>query len=385
MNIRNTIIAMSLMLTGCIEPPLNLPGEEVIIDAPAVEVSLDVIWNIDTDWKLHWFYDWDSVDKDLWGPIEYPMPTSYEVRRYFLGNTPGVPHTEVDGFTIFGKSFRKYYNFGYYDMLIWSNIDSKDGTQTVIINESNLDEVRATTTGTRGMRSIESLVEGAQPDAVTGLYNQPEIFYSTYPQDIYISRRFEDYDYYDEKENVWVKHLNAELNPLVYIYLVQIIIYDNDGRIVGVNGNNSISGFASSTSVNTGQTGASPGMIYFESRMKTNKMVNDRRADIIGGKFTTYGLCDMPPFAANSRAEYTGSRSDVINHLFFDLLFANGKVKTFQADVTRQCQAQCHGGVITIELNARDIPVPPDDDKGSGSLFIPTVEDYNEVEWEVTF
>ena len=55
-----------------------------------------------------------------------------------------------------------------------------------------------------------------------------------------------------------------------------------------------------------------------------------------------------------------------------------------EADITSQCQAQSHGGVITIELNAKDIEMPQPEDKGDGSLFVPTVEDYDEVVWDIT-
>ncbi|MBQ0045922.1 MAG: hypothetical protein KBT33_00220 [Prevotellaceae bacterium] len=373
-------LTLILVLNSCIEPPLRLPGETVMVDVPIVLTEMEVVWNVDVDWKTQWYYGWDTIDESLWGKIEYPKPTSYEVRRYYLGNTPHKPHTEVDAFSINETHFRRYYNFGYYDLLIWSDIDSEEGVQSVVINEENLDEVTATTSGTRGMSNI---VTRSDEEVTAGLYNQPEIFYSTYPRDVYISRNFDDYDYYDEVEMVWVKKINATLNPLVYYYLVQIIIYNNDGRITGVNGNNAISGFASSTSVNTGHTSNSPGMIYFESRMKQGIDVNGRSADIIGGKLTTFGLCGMERWEKGSSPIYNGSRKDLKNSLFFDLTFNNGKEKTFEVDVTEQCQKQCHGGVITVVLDANDIDIPSSDD-GPGSLFVPTVEDYDEVIWEVT-
>lgn len=372
-------LSLTLLLGSCIEPPLHLPGEEVLIDAPVVLTEMEVVWNVDVDWQAEWHYGWDDLDKTLWGEIKYPTPTNYEVRRYYLGEEPSKPHTEVDAFTINDTHFRRYYNFGYYDMLIWSNIDSEDGTQTVVIDEEDLDEVTATTTGQRGMTSLSTRADEAP---VTGLYNQPEIFYSTYPRDIYISRNFSDYDYFDEVEQVWVKKINATLRPLVYIYLVQIIIYNNDGKVAGVNGNNAISGFASSSSVNTGHTGNKPCMIYFESRMKEKLDVKGRKADVIGGKLTTYGLCDMAGYQLGSKAQYAGTLSDVRNLLYYDLTFINGTEKTYEVDVTEQCQRQSHGGIITIEIDANDLKVPQKED-GDGSLFVPTVEDYDEVVWEI--
>ena len=366
---------------SCIEPPLHLPAEEVIVDMPIIITEMEVVWNLDVDWKAHWHYGWDENDERLWGAIDYPNPTNFEVRRYFVGDTPRGPHTPegTDGFTIWGNSFRRAYQFGYYDMLLWSNIDSKDNTQVVLINEDDLEDVKASTTVTRAMR-VSAKADDSQ---MTALYNQPEIFYSAYTRDIHISNDFEDYDYFDPEEKLWVKHINCTLEPLVYIYLVQVILYNNeDGRVRSINGDCAISAFASETSVNTGHTANRPCMVYFNTRMKNDIYVNGRRTDIIGGKLTTYGLCDMDGYNTDSRAQYVGSRTELTNYLYFELNMAGGSVQTMRVDVTDQCQAQCHGGVITVELDARTID-DPHDSPGAGSIFQPTVEDYDELIYDI--
>lgn len=378
--IRNILLALavSLGVSACIEPPLHLPGDEVLVDMPMYLTDLQVVWDVDLDFESDWHYGWDETDVEHWGPIGYPYPSNYEVRRYYLGNQRKDSHDQVDGFTIFDTQFRRYYNFGYYDMLVWSNIDSEDGAQVLVVDEKNLDEVRATTTGTKGLVSLANL----DTKAVAAIYNQPEIFYSSYIEDLFISRNFSDYDYYDEKEDVWVKKISTTLTPLVYIYLVQIIIYNNDGRIIDANGDCAVTGFASSTSVNTGHTGMSSGPVYFQSRMKKGLDVKGQKADVVGGKLTTFGLCDMEPWTVTKGPVYKGSRASLSNILYFDLTFVNGKVQTLSADVTEQCQRQAHGGIITIELDAQKIKVPGGEDDGSGSLFVPTVDDYEEVVWD---
>ena len=375
------IVALLLSITqSCIEPPLKLPAEEVMVDMPIVVADLEVVWNINVDWQAQWHYGWDEEDTRLWGDLSYPMPTSFEVRRYFLGPEPGVPHTQVDPFPIYTNSFRRTYEFGYYDMLIWSHIDSKTQTQVVTINESDLDNVYASTTVTRAISINRDPQTDTKP---TALYNQPEIFYSAYPQSIYISRNFEDYDYYNEDERVWVKHINCTLNPLVYIYLVQIIVLNNeDGRVQGISGDCAISSMASGTNVNTAHTLNSACYVYFNTRMKKGLTANGKRADIIGGKLTTYGLCDMEGYYANNRAVYQGSRGDLHNELIFDLNMSGGSIQTVHADVTDQCQSQCHGGVITVYLDAKTIDNPTSE-TGQGSLFHPTVEDYDELEYDI--
>ena len=59
-----------------------------------------------------------------------------------------------------------------------------------------------------------------------------------------------------------MKKIDTELKPLVYIYLVQIVLLNNDGRIKGINGNAAMSSMASLTNVNTGHTGNLPTVVY---------------------------------------------------------------------------------------------------------------------------
>lgn len=365
-------------LDSCIEPPLKLPAEEVLVEMPIVITDIEVVWNVDVDWQHDWYYGWDDTDMGIWGNLEYPKPTNFEVRRYFLGNQMRVPHTNVDAFTIYTNRFRRTYEFGYYDMLIWSNIDSKDHTQVVRVLENDLDETIGTTSVTRAMKISRT------DQSLYALYNQPEIYYSAYPRDIYISREFGDYDYFDEKEGVWVKHIDCVLEPLVYIYLVQVVVHNNqDGRIKGTNGDCAITAMAARTNVNTGHTYDDPCMVYFNARMKHDVDVRGEKCDVLGGKLTTYGLCDMKGYGQDSRSPlYSGSRDDLNNYVILEFNMAGGSTQSLRVDVTDQMRNQCHGGVITIEVDAREVP-DPHEEGGSGSLFNPTVEDYEELIYEI--
>lgn len=381
-----SILCSLFTFNSCIEPPLKLPAQEVIVDFPIVITDIDVVWNLEVDWKYRWFYGWDKQDSILWGTYNYPEPTNFEVRRYYLGEEPGAKHTNVDAFTIFGNRFRRSYQFGYYDLLLWSNIDSEDGTQVLKVDEADIDTVKATTSVSRGLtRLFAEMTETTNTNAVTGLYNQPEIFYSAYPRDIFISRYMEDYDYYDEVEHCWIKHINCTLDPLVYIYLVQVIFLNNDGRVVGTSGNAALSAFASSTNVNTGHTYNDPVIVYFNTRYKDHMTYEDQvPCDIIGGKFTTFGLCDLQPISELPDHIYQGSRKELPNYLLVDVRFRNGAEQTLQFDVTKQCQEQAHGGIITVVIDCGDLSIPDNPTPGgSGSLFVPTVEDYDEVVYEI--
>ena len=356
-----------------IDPPLHLPMEEVEVEVPVVIQELDVVWDIDVSWMQRWYYGWDATDSTLWGEISYPMPTNYEVRRYFLGDVPSVSHTEVDGFTIWEPKFRRKFNFGYYDVLVWSNIDSEDGTQVVVINESDLDNVIASTT-TRATSFSNGAKFGYRH------YNQPEIFYSCIERNLYISKDTADYDYYDPVENMWIKTIDATLTPLVYVYLVQVVLHNNNGRITGLSENCAVNGLASTTNVTTGYTGENDASVLFGMRLKKALNVMDGKvADVIGGKLTTYGLCGMPPYNATRGRIYSGTRADVHNTFSLNISFSNEMDSTYVYDVTDQFQEQSHGGVITLEIDVDTLTIPINTTpKSGGSGFDPYVEDYKD-------
>lgn len=378
------IAAVMYCVVSCIEPPLNLPGQELEMKIPQVETQLEVVWDHEINLEQEWYYGWDSKDDSIWGTLGYPTPTRYEVRRYYKGESTSEEHQTVDGFSTKQTKFRRYFQFGYYDILIFNDIDSKDGTQVLVMEES-LDSVIATTTGVRGIsRSILDKANTNRSDTtgVIGLLNQPEIVYEAYPQNIFISHDLSDYEY-DPVEDIYIKHIEAKLRPLVYIYLVQFILYNNeDGKIVGINGNAALSSMASSTNLFTGHTSNKPAIVYFNTRMKKNIMVKGRKSDVIGGKLNTFGLCDNEPFT-RSGATYVGSRTNLKNYLYYDLIWNNGQVKTYEFDVTDQCLSQAHGGILTVWIDCSTLTPPDPAESGTGSLFIPTVEDYDEVFWEV--
>jgi len=376
--------AFLLSLSACIRPELHIPGQDIVVEEPILEAELDVVVDMETDWSVDWQYDWDATDDAIWGGIGYDEPKGYQVRRYFTGKEPDAPHTDVEAFAITETKFSRHFEFGYYDILFWSDIDSPDGTQVLVINEG-LETVTATTTGTRGMvRSFSKMagVRSAEDEpGVIGLKNQPEIFYAAYPENIYISHNLEDYDY-DPARDVYSAKIETQMRPLVYIYLIQIVLQNNDGIIKGINGNAAMSGMASGTCLNTGHTNDEPSTVYFNIRLKHNRLFNDEPCDIIGGKFTTFGLCDMEP-QTRAGSQYNGSREDLNNYLFFDLIFSNDGVTTFSVDVTDQLQSQSHGGVVTVVIDCDKLQTPETPVTNAGSLFVPSVEDYEEVYWEL--
>ena len=362
-------------ITSCIEPPLHLPGQEMKIILPQVDTDIDVAWDVHTDVQVKYHFGWDETDAALWDSLEYPMPKLIEVRRYYTGENPDGAIVGKDGFTIDTPSFRKYFKFGYYNLLFWSDVDFKGESPNVQIDESNPNNVIAYTNGSKGFNG-----RSENDDAIIGLHDQPEMMYGAYPKDVHISENLNDYEY-DAENNVYIKHIEAILKPLVYMYLVQIVLHNNESIVQDVDGNAAITSLARGTIVNTGHTLDDACMVYMPTRMKKGIKIDGEEVDIVGGRLNTFGLCDMERYDSNKGTTYQGGRSDLHNYIYFDLTLADGTVKTYRRDITDQMKKQAYGGIITIDIDCMQLEPEYQSELKMESLFLPTIEDYKEVIW----
>ncbi len=362
-------------ITSCIEPPLHLPGQEMKIILPQVDTDIDVAWDVHTDVQVKYHFGWDETDAALWDSLEYPMPKLIEVRRYYTGENPDGAIVGKDGFTIDTPSFRKYFQFGYYNLLFWSDVDFKGESPNVQIDESNPNNVIAYTNGSKGFNG-----RSENDDAIIGLHDQPEMMYGAYPKDVHISENLNDYEY-DAENNVYIKHIEAILKPLVYMYLVQIVLHNNESIVQDVDGNAAITSLARGTIVNTGHTLDDACMVYMPTRMKKGIKIDGEEVDIVGGRLNTFGLCDMERYDSNKGTTYQGGRSDLHNYIYFDLTLADGTVKTYRREITDQMKKQAYGGIITIDIDCMQLEPEYQSELKMESLFLPTIEDYKEVIW----
>ena len=362
-------------ITSCIEPPLHPPGQEMKIILPQVDTDIDVAWDVHTDVQVKYHFGWDETDAALWDSLEYPMPKLIEVRRYYTGENPDGAIVGKDGFTIDTPSFRKYFQFGYYNLLFWSDVDFKGESPNVQIDESNPNNVIAYTNGSKGFNG-----RSENDDAIIGLHDQPEMMYGAYPKDVHISENLNDYEY-DAENNVYIKHIEAILKPLVYMYLVQIVLHNNESIVQDVDGNAAITSLARGTIVNTGHTLDDACMVYMPTRMKKGIKIDGEEVDIVGGRLNTFGLCDMERYDSNKGTTYQGGRSDLHNYIYFDLTLADGTVKTYRRDITDQMKKQAYGGIITIDIDCMQLEPEYQSELKMESLFLPTIEDYKEVIW----
>ena len=362
-----------LALTACRrEPDLHLYEEaNVTFDLPVVDLELEVYWNYEIgfdatyDWRAEWYYGWDETDRQIFGEIGYTEPTAFNLRRYYTGSVPYAPHTSVLSDRIEGTTFQGRYNWGFWDILVWNDIMTLDGVQSLNFDETtSLDYVTAYTN-----QSMQS--SRYQAPRYTRSFYEPEALFTAYDQAIEINSNLEGFEY-DEARGVWVKKLPMVLLPITYIYPTQVILHNNRGRISSIDGSSNLSGMARSVTLNTGQAGPDAITVYYKSRLKKDCDKQGELVDIVGGRLMTFGLCNT---IANNvrRAEELDDQPR--HYMDVTMQFNNGMDSTFVFDVTDQVRRRYKGGVITVELDMDTIPVPR---RSGGSGFDAVVKDFED-------
>lgn len=382
-----TLSSLLFTMTGCrIEPPLHLPdtGENIETYMPMVRLDLDVLWKYEIvvdsvtgevydttyNWRDDFYYGWDTTDDNIFGTWEIVDPSVFNIRRYYTGTTYGGAHTAPSEHQINGRTLLAHYDYGYYDILAWNEVTTLDGVQSLHFDESTTFEYVTAYTN-------QSMAKANSAKGNIFSYYQPEFLFSGYYTDLLITNRKEDYDYYDEERKVYVKLINMTLYPRTYIYITQIILHNNKGRIMDVDGTANLSGMASSTNLNTGITNSDEISVNFCQRMKRHCDYKGEDVDIVGGRLFTFGLCNMNP-GESTRASARENTSR--NYIDVNLVFNNGIDSTFVFDVTDQVHNRYKGGILTIELDVDSIPIPSV--SGTGSGFDAVVEDYDSLQYE---
>ena len=365
---RTAILVWVLTSLACCirEPELHLfDGGEMELDLPMVNLELDAYWNyeIGYDWRAQWVYGWDDDDQQIFGEIGYTKPTAFNLRRYFTGTVPEGTHSSVLANTVVGNSFQGQYSWGYWDILVWNEVSSIDGVQSLNFDEqASLDSVVAYTNPSMAAARY-------QAPAHSRAFYEPDALFSAYDRGVEIDRSLEGFEF-DSINNVYVKKLDMVLEPITYIYLTQVIIHNNRNKIVGVDGSANLSGLARTTVVNTGRAGDDLVTVHFNTRFKTGCNMNGETVDVAGGRLLTFGMAGQNANRIKSADEVNDKTP---HYLDMTMQFNNGMDTTFVFDVTQQVRKRWRGGVITVELDMDTVGIPS---RNGGSAFDAVVKDF---------
>ena len=162
---------------------------------------------------------------------------------------------------------------------------------------------------------------------------------------------------YDQVHSAVVPSIEVLLRPLVFTYLVRYE-FSHGIEYVGI-ARGALSGMAESVFLHDGHTGKERATILYDCT------VHDWGIEAVVNSF---GVPDYP------NSSY--SRTDGFFGLNLELRLKNGKLLTFDHDVTAQVASQPHGGVIVV----KGLEVSDEDGKESGSGFDVTVDGWGDYE-----
>jgi hypothetical protein len=366
---------LTVLMASCErQPPLHLyDSVEVDFNLPMIDLQLDVYWKYDWeltydvkyDWRSEWYYGWDDNDRAVFGEMGYVEPNEFNLRRYYTGDVPYGPRLNVRKDKVYGKTFSGRYEWGYWDLLVWNEISTIDGVQSLRIDEdANYDSVVAST-------GPSMMMSRYQAPRYTRSFYEPELLFGAQCQAEAITSDLKGF-IFDAERNVYFKQLNMVLQPLTYIYLTQVILHNNNGRVKSVDGSANLSGMARSVVINTGRAGNDPVTVYYKVLKKDNCDMKGERVDIIGGRLVTFGMCNQIHSQIRDISQVTDKEP---HYMDVTMQFDNGMDSTLVFDVTDQVRRRYRGGVITVELNMDTVPIPS---RSGGSGFDAVVKDFED-------
>ncbi|MDE6264417.1 MAG: DUF5119 domain-containing protein [Paramuribaculum sp.] len=220
------------------------------------------------------------------------------------------------------------------DILLYNN----DTEYVLIDDNASVVEMTATTT-TRSRSTLEPMHLGERT------VSAPDVLYGTYLTDVPKTEA--------HKETT----MNAVLRPLVYTYIIR---YEFEQGIEYAKlARGAIAGMAEKVFLKDGSTGSDKATVLYDCEIQPWGVI---------AKVNTFGVPDFPGEHYRDGAVVNPALDFVVN---LEVMCANGKIKTFEQNVTEQIRKQPRGGVLTVKGLAID-------GAGMNSGFNASVDDWGE-------
>ena len=340
------LLLMSL-LAGCERKDLYLSQRGTLsIDVSVYDIQLDLMWG--ADWQLKWQYLWDE---SLYGFVGYAEPTGVRANVYTINQinervkytTRNLPKT--------GGKVSLTTNTTY-DMVFYNN-----DTEYILFNTDESTYYYATTrsnTRTSAKSSFDT-------------YNQPDQLFGAYLHDLYVTDDPEAYEVVEDEDGnlVYVYDVDASLTPYTYIYLCQVMLLNNKDEMgLRINGGEdlTIDGLAGGVDLFTRKTDSTRLVAITQDDVKP--LQTDREltlpdgtnvvSDLFAARIMTWGLPGGDPLE-RSRSRLPVETENK-NNMTIGLKLRNGTVHYIVKDITDQLKQYPAGGVITVVVDAAEIP-----------------------------
>ena len=363
------VTAAALAVAGCaIEPPLHLRKAVATKVVVETKVNLNVMWQV--NWAAQWQFGWNVA---VLGALGYQDPASMRLHIYTQG-TDGQPiaHT-VHNFVGTEASMEVF--VGTHDLLFHNN----DSEALLFKSEGDLDPIQCYTRQiSTGLKTSSPVYTMAQKSAgITTKADDPiqepvslmpESLFSLYDINRRITENPEDYVYENGR---YVLKIEGELSPSTYIYLIQVKLLNNNGRVIGSSGGGAITGMAEGVDLSTRETWTRavcvPMDVYF-----------DKEQDMLGAKVFTFGIPGCNPYDDASVA----AAPEKDHYFVLNVSYVNGSWRNIRMDITDQVRALPLGGVIYLEIDVDDFP--PDESAGGGGGFSALIGGWDEESGSTT-
>lgn len=313
----------------CFDHDEHAPKSEVRIEAE-YEKEWQYTYEGGTDWKS--YPAWAESFGMEYDALRPGIPDGLRVQVYNTDGSNEIVNIAPAGDVVHMRP-------GEHSLLLYNN-----DTEYIVFNEmQSFASAKATTRScSRSSYIGNSYMETASENTV----NQPDMLYGSYMES-YVAERSTEADV-----------LTVTMHPLVFTYLVRYEFSHGQQYVALARG--ALAGMAQAVWLNSGHTSEEAATVLYDCTMES-----------FGAQalVRTFGIPDFPN-------EHYVTRSERKYGLNLEVRLKNGKIKTFDFDVTDQVAAQPQGGVIVV----KGIEISDEEGKEGGSGFGVDVDGWGEYE-----
>lgn len=363
--------------TGCERKPLYLAQRGTLnVDVSVYNIQLDLLWGI--DWKTEWQYMWDE---SLHGPLGYSEPSGVRANVFSLNESNERFKYTTRNLPKSGGRVNLTTRQSY-DMVFFNN----DTEYILFYSDDANDYLYATTRSNSKTAYTRAYAH----------YNQPDQLFGTYLHDLYVTDDPDAYTLHYDANGYpyYLFNITASLTPYTFIYLCQVMLLNNNDdegkRIIGCNGI-SADGLAGGVDLFTRVTDSLNLVAITQEDVKPIQANRPLRlpdgtqteGDIFAARIMTWGIPGIDPLEKiMARTEVQPQDSIEIG---IGLTLRNGNVYSIQQNITELIKRKPAGGVITIVVDAAEIPDSIIGEKPKpGGGFDASVDNWeNEIEADI--
>lgn len=370
-------LLLTSLITGCYRKPLYLAQRGTLdINVSVYDIQLEMLWGI--DWKTEWQYLWDE---SLYGPIGYTEPAGVRANVYALNEERQRTKYTTRNFDNDGGRV-SLTTKQTYDIVFHNN-----DTEYILYATDDSTYYYATTRGSTKTSYTRSYAN----------YNQPDQLFGAFLQDLYVSDDPDEYTTETDADGnlIYVFEVSADLTPYTFIYLYQVMLINNwdekGQRIEGAEGITA-NGLSGGVDLFTRVTDSTRIVAITQDDIKPMQEERELRlpdgtetvGDIFAARMMTWGLPGIDPLE-HAKTRQSSEPKDS-TYVGIGLRLRNGTVYPIQRNVTEQMKQRPAGGVITIVIDAAEIPDSIIGGKPKpGGGFDASVDNWeNEIEADIT-